>query len=232
MTNVTKTHKLVFTPLWSLIIALGIYVFLLLPLFSETIYALPTEHFYIVSLTSIIAAGISYGIGVSGIRLRNLQVLFVSLGFISLTIFFALHGLSTPGFLLEANSVVGVAVQFSFLFMGIFLWLSTLPSDNRYIVILGRRNRLLLSGGTLILIIVAIILFFNNALIDWIPLNSAPLNWIVATTTFVLASASSYRFWRAFRYTRFPLQSGLAHASILIAAAQVIASTGQIWHIS
>lgn len=232
MTKAPRFRSFSITPLWSLIVALGLFGIFLLPFFSASIYVIPSEHFYIVSLTSLISAGISYGMGVSGIRLRNLQVLFVALGFISLTIFFTLHGLSTPGFLLDPNPVVGVAVQISFLLLGIFLWLATLPSDNRFIAILGRRNRLLLSGWTIFLIALATAFFLKNSLIEWIPLNSVPLNWVVATTTFLLASTASARFWRAFRYTRFPLQYGLAHASILVAAAQVIASTGQLWHIS
>jgi putative nucleotidyltransferase with HDIG domain len=170
--------------------------------------------------------------GVSGIRLRNLQVLLISLGFISLTILFTLHGLSTPGLLLGPNPVVGVAVQISFLLLGIFLWLATIPSDNRFITFLGRRNRLVLTGWTATLIVTSAIFFYNPSLVAWIPLNSTPLNWIVASITFLLASIASYRFWRAYRYTQFPIQSGLAHASILVATAQLIASTGQLWHIS
>ena len=229
---VAKTQRKVFNPLWSLVIALGFYGFLLLPFFSGAIFLLPTEHFYIVSLTSIIAAGISYGMGISGIRLRNLQVLFVSLGFISLTIFFTLHGLSTPGFLVGQNQVVGIAVQISLLLLGIFLWLATLPSDSRYIALLSRQNRLLLSGWTLFLIVMATAIFLNNALVTWIPLTSIPLNWIVASTTILLAITASSRYWKAYRYAQFPLQSGLAHASILIAIAQFVVTTGQVWHIS
>lgn len=211
---------------------LGLYGFLLLPLFSEVSFVLPTEHFYIVSLTSLIAAGISYGMGVSGIRLRNLQVLFVALGFISLTIFFTLHGISTPGFLIGPNQVIGVSVQISFLLLSIFLWLATLPSDNKYIAAIGHRNRWLLSGWTLLLILMSIAFFFKNELILWIPINSTPLNWIVAITTLFLALSASFRYWRAYRYTQFTLQFGLAHASSLVAAAQFIASTGAVWHIS
>ena len=62
MAKVIKTNRSLFPPLWSLIIALGLYGVLLLPIFSDAMYTLPTEHFYIVSLTSVIAAGISYGI--------------------------------------------------------------------------------------------------------------------------------------------------------------------------
>jgi putative nucleotidyltransferase with HDIG domain len=221
-----------FTPMWSLTISLAVYLLLLLPTFSGISFVLPEEHFYIVSLTSLIAAGISYGMGVSGIRLRNLQVLFVALGFISLTIFFTLHGLSTPGFLLEFNPVVSVSVQMSFLLLSFFLWLSTVPGNNKFISSLGSNNRLLLGGWTLLLIALSVLFFFRNELILWIPLDSAPLNWIVALTTLFLSLIAGFRFWRAYQYTQFSLQAGLAHATALISAAQVIASTGELWHIS
>ena len=232
MNNTLENQKKRFTPIWSLLISIAFYGFLLLPVFSDLTFSLPTEHFYVVSLTSLAAAGISYAMGVSGIRLRNLQVLFVSLGFISLTIFFSLHGLSTPGFLLEFNPVVSVSVQISFLLLGLFLWLATLPSDNNYLAAIGSHSRWLLSGWTVALILISLVFFFNNDLIVWIPIDSAPLNWIVTFITIFLTLSASYRYWRAYRYTQFSLQSGLAHASSLIAAAQLVASTGVLWHIS
>ena len=231
--NKTSTHqKKYFTPLWSLLLSLGLYGFLLLPFFKEVSIILPSEHFYIVSLTSLIAAGVSYAMGVSGIRLRNLQVLFVALGFVSLTIFFSLHGLSTPGFLLGINPVVSVSVQISFLLLAIFLWLSTLPSDNKYLAALAKYNRLLLSSWTILLILLSLLFFFRNDLILWVPLNSTPLNWIVALLTISLTLSASQRYWRAYRYTHFSLQLGLSHATSLLAATQLIASTGTLWHIS
>ena len=232
MEKTSNIRKRVYNPLWSLAIALGIYGILSLPAFSNAIYALPTEHFYIVSLTSIIAAIISYGMGVSGIRLRNLQVLFVSLGFISLTLLFSLHGLSTPGFLLGENMVIGVSVQLSFLFLALFLMLSTQPSDNRFISKLGHRSRLLLGGWTLFLIAAATVIFFNNELVEWIPLTSIPLNWISAIITIFLVITSSANYWVSYRHSQFPLQAGLAHVAILVAVAQLIVITSNVWHIS
>lgn len=228
----TKNQVIRFSPLWTLIVSLGIYGLLLLPVFVDALFVLPSEHFYVVSLTSLFAAGISYSMGISGIRLRNLQVLFVAMGFISLTILFTLHGLSTPGFLIGPNPVVSVSVQISFFLLGFFLWLATVPSDNKIIAAYGKHKKRLLSVWTLFLLILSIIFFFNNQLILLIPLDSAPLNWAVALTTFSFAITASYRYWHAYRYSQLILQLSLAHASALVATVQIIASTGQLWHIS
>ncbi len=232
MMRIPRIKDLVRSPLGSLAAALGLFGILLLPGFATQVHQLPREHFYVVSLVSIIAAVISYAIGISGIRLRNTQVLFVSLGFISLTVMFSLHGLSTPGFLLEFNRVVSVAVQMAFSLTGIFLFLSTIPGDNPVIASLNRHSRTLLIGWTLFLLIGATLIFFNNSLIDWLPIDSAPLIWIVTTTTFLLVTIASIRYWRAYRLAGFPLQSGLAHVCILIGVSQFIATVGDLWHIS
>jgi putative nucleotidyltransferase with HDIG domain len=227
-----KVRDVIVSPIGSLTSALGLYLILRGPAFERSVYALPREHFYIVSLVSIIAAGISYAIGVSGIRLRNTQVIFVSLGFVSLTVMFSLHGLSTPGFLVEFNRVVTVAVQLAFSLTGIFLLLSTIPGDNRLIASLTRSSRGILFGWTGLLVGAAAAIFFNNGLIGWLPIDSAPLKWVVGLTTFTFVGIASVSYWRAYRLTNFPLQSGLAHVTILVGAAQIIAITGTLWHIS
>jgi HD-GYP domain-containing protein (c-di-GMP phosphodiesterase class II) len=232
MNNQDKKPSILFMPLLSFAAAIGIYLLLRLPVFDGQVYRLPEEHFYIVSLTSIIAAGISFAVGVSGVRLRNTQVLFVSLGFVSLSVLFSLHGLSTPGFLLGGNRVVGMAVQLAFLALAAFLLLSTIPGDNRVISPLTRHSRKLLLGWSGSLVLASVLIFFNNRLIEWLPIDSVPLNWAVASLTFTMAATASVRYWWAYQSARFPLQSGLAHAAILVSAAQVVASTGAVWHIS
>lgn len=195
-----NTRSKFFSPIWSLILSLGLYGVLRLPFFSESVFSLPKEHFYIVSLTSLIAAGISFAVGISGVRLRNVQVLFVSLGFVSLSIMFSLHALSTPGFLVGGNRIVGVAVQLSFLLLSFFLWLSTIPGDNRLIAPLARSSQRVLQGWTVLLVVFSTAVFLNNDLIAWLPIDSTPLNWFVALVTIMLALIASQNYWTTYRF--------------------------------
>lgn len=220
------------SPIWSLGLSLGLYGVLRLPFFSETVFSLPKEHFYIVSFTSLIAAGISFAVGISGVRLRNVQVLFVSLGFVSLSVMFSLHALSTPGFLIGGNRIVGVAVQLSFLLLSFFLWLSTIPGDNRLIAPLARSSQRLLQGWTVLLVVFSTAVFLNNDLIAWLPIDSTPLNWFVALVTIMLALIASQNYWATYHFTKLPFQGGIAHVASLVAVAQLIATIGGVWHVS
>ena len=66
---------------------------------------MPKGHFYIVTSVSILATILAIAVGIVGSRLRNIQVSFLSLAFISMAEMFTIHGLSTPGFIMNNTPV-------------------------------------------------------------------------------------------------------------------------------
>jgi class 3 adenylate cyclase len=68
---------------------------------SNQVAALPREHFFIVTLISLLAALVSILIARTALRMAQYQVLFVTLGFASLAGLFTVHALATPGILLR-----------------------------------------------------------------------------------------------------------------------------------
>src|SRR5690554_3227846 len=62
--------------------------------------AAPQMHFWIVSLTSLLAAALALIVGVAGARARDARVVYLAAGFAGMAGLFALHGLSTPGVLI------------------------------------------------------------------------------------------------------------------------------------
>lgn len=220
------------SPIWSIIFPLALYVFMLATPSINITFMEPVFHFYVVSSISIIAAGISVALGISGIRIRNIQVQLVALAFTSLTIFFALHGLTTPGLLLDPNPVVGIAVQLSLLFLVLWLLASTLPGDNWLIRSLQKNRTNLTPAWTGALILISAVGFNRPDLFTIIRIDQAPLRNILSVGTIILALASLFRYWQSYRYTQFQLQLNLARTAGLITAAQVIVSTGVIWTLS
>ena len=87
-------------------------------------------HFYIVSLVSILAAIISVAVGIAGRRIRNIQVSFLALSFLSLGLMFSIHGLSTPNFIHGFTHLPGISSQLSMLLATVWLCLSSMPSDH------------------------------------------------------------------------------------------------------
>src|SRR5437773_8586794 len=72
---------------------------------------LPSEHFYIVTLVSAMAALVALLVARAAVQMEQFQVLLVALGFAGLAGFFSVHALATPGILIHTplNAVGGAS---------------------------------------------------------------------------------------------------------------------------
>lgn len=164
----------------------------------------PAGHFQIVSATALISLAIAVVVAVVGIRQRNLQVLYVALAFISLAGLFSVHGLATPGFLLGANALVGVAVQLALLTTSFWLMISALPSSHPANRWLGRRPSVLLTVYLLALVTFDFYALRQPDIVSWIPVNQNPLRYFATALTLLMTGMAFWRYWRSYRYTNFP----------------------------
>ena len=224
--------------LWVLL-PLAIYAALrILPLFNpelvgiDPLWQFPANHFTIVSTTALIALFVSIIVGIVGLRQRNVQVVFVSMAFISLAGFFSMHGLATPGFILKGNAIVGVAAQLSVFTMSFWLLVSSLPANNRISATLSRNPTWLLLTYTPFIIVLGILAFSNPGLAALIPVSSAPLKFIVGALTVIMAAIAGYRYWQSYRYSDFPFQLAIAYTGGWIAVTQAIITTGATFYAS
>jgi HD-GYP domain-containing protein (c-di-GMP phosphodiesterase class II) len=219
-------------PLFSILLPLALYIYLKLNPEYDRALVVPQGHFEVVSATALAALALAIAIGIAGIRKRNLQVIYTSLAFTSLAGLFSVHGLATPGFLVEANTLVGIAAQLSVLTMSFWLLLSALPTDNALTAWLGRRPAIILSLWTLIIVIFGVFSLQNIEMAEMIPVNQAPLRYLVAAVTILMALVASFRYWQSYRYSRFPFQITMAYAAGWIAVSQIIITTGQTFQLS
>lgn len=194
--------------------------------------AYPAHHFHIVSATSIIALILAIVVGIAGLRLRNLQVLYVALAFISLAAIFSVHGLATPGFILDQNALVSVASELAVMTMSFWLLISSLPSSHPFSAWLGRRATILLVLYVPVIILLGAWALSNPMIVSWIPVNQAPLVYLATVFTLSFAGLAFYRFWRSYRYTKFPFQLAAAYTSGWIALSQFIITTGSTFNLS
>lgn len=248
MTDRRGTSRSIFSfrnPTIWVLLPLVIYAFLRLPsAFAEAglpnlwpsydvELAFPAHHFYIVSMTALIALFISVVIGIIGIRQRNLQVIFVALAFISLAGFFSMHGLATPGFIIpDFTAVVGVAAQLSVLGMSFWLLVSSLRSDNRVSAWLSERSGLLLAGWTTVVLSIGVLALNDPNLAGLLPINQAPLRYFTGGLTLVMAAWAGFRYWESHRYSHFPFQLAVAYIGGWIAVTQIIITTGVTFFLS
>ena len=229
-----QSRRSLIGPALAVVLPLLCYAFLLLqPELDRSIPA-PVSHFYITSAAALLAAALSIAVGVAGVRVRNVQVVSLSIAFTSLAIIFSLHGLSTPGLILEEHQfrLAGVAAQLSLTVLSVWMLISTLPADRRLIPALARRPALLLGLWIGILVAVSVAGMADPALVNWVGVDRPPLRYITGGITVFLLLASGARYWQSWRYSRFPLQRAITYAAGFAIATQVIVTTGTVWNIS
>src|SRR5690606_18728824 len=107
-------------PLVVMLASYGLFLYLQGTPFDLSV-SLPTGHFYVVSVVSLLAAAVSFAIGVAGNRLRNTKITFLSLAFLSLALVFSVHGLSTPHFLIHPSNLPSVSSPLSLLLATVWL---------------------------------------------------------------------------------------------------------------
>lgn len=193
----------------------------------------PIGHFYVVSIVALLAMGIAIAVGIAGNRIRNMKISFLSLSFISLAQMFAVHGLSTPNFFLHhPNHLMGAAAQLSMLLATIWLWLSSLPTDHKFMSFLSKYQRSLIPIWTLMLATFNGIGLSSPHLVDFIPLTVQPINYVITFILIGLNGITMYRYYQSYRFSRFPLQIAIVYSAGWISVSQLIMIAGEPWNLS
>ena len=74
-------------------------------------FAVPNVHFYAVSATALVCAGLAVTLGVLGARRHDRRTAGIGAGFTVIASLLAVHGLTTPGFLIGGEYFAAVGVS-------------------------------------------------------------------------------------------------------------------------
>jgi HD-GYP domain-containing protein (c-di-GMP phosphodiesterase class II) len=193
----------------------------------------PVGHFYIVSIVSLLALLVSIAVGVAGVRLRNVNITFLSIGFISLAGLFMLHGLSTPGFLIhEGGALPALAGRLSVIIASAWVFLSALPTDVAIVRWLSRAQRALMPAWTAVLTFGILVSVANADLIDRVIPHPTVNPWVPCLITTGLCLFSMYRYRQLYVMTRFPIHLGIVCSSSLLIVSIFIMAYGTVWEAS
>ncbi|SFM01526.1 HDIG domain-containing protein [Paenibacillus sp. 1_12] len=195
-------------------------------------FAVPRGHFYIVSSVALLASIIAIAVGISGSRVRNIKISFLAMAFISLAEVFSVHGLSTPNMLIHVSHLPGVAAQGSVLLASFWLWLSSVSSDNGFIVRLSKWRQWLVPIWTIGLGILGFAALSFPHLIEWVPLDGLASKWLSTGGVIFLNGMTMYRYHQSYRYSRFPLQAAIVYSCCWMINAQLIIVLGETWRLS
>src|SRR4051812_39709806 len=146
----------------------------------------PYQHFYIVSIVSLLAALVAGVLAVTTIQIGLYRVLFLCLGFMSMGAIFAVHGLTTPGILVPnlfarfAGSAVAASAYLSLAVPAVFFAAAYSPGMGR----LERRLPFWPAGWLVVFVTAALVAYGAVAIKTWmlaeLPLSVPPYSTALA----------------------------------------------------
>jgi len=194
--------------------------------------AAPEGHFYIVSLVALLAVVLAACVGIAGLRLRNTNVTFLALAYLTLAEMFLVHGLSTPGMMMHPTDLPRIAAQFSVLGAVILIWFSSFDTDHPLMTALGRWQRQLLPAWALIVGFLGAAPMLWPHIIHFLPITINPYKWVATAATAAFSIAAIRRYLETYRLTGFPLHILTVYSASLMIVAQIIMVTGTTWRLS
>ena len=184
-------------------------------------FAVPDVHFYAVSATALLCAALAGTLGVLGVRRRDRRTAGIGAGFTVIAALLAVHGLTTPGFLIDSEYTAAVGVSGALavpLGGGVILAsLLTRPRQLGYV-----RDLVLLQIGVVAVMVAfgALALLAPSA-IPSIPVALRPLVWWIVAGNALIYGVLSLRALRTFQLTRrlgdLAVAAGLVWLAIAVA---------------
>ena len=186
--------------------------------------------------TALLSAVCAIIVGISGIRLRSIQILCLSAAFVTPPFMLALHDPSLSGrFFSPAGTLfrtIGPAATLSIVASAFWLFVSSLPPDTPVVRNLARTPYWVLPIWVLILVALNVVSLTGPAVIDPVPATPGRVYDALSIGVLVLLSAAWRNYWRSWRYSRFPLERSILYSISLLLAAQIAGGLTGPWHVS
>jgi len=193
----------------------------------------PLGHFYIVSAAALLAGLVATAAGLAAQRQRNLQIMFLCMAFMSLGFLFALHGLATPGFLLNVTALTALSSPLSLVVTALWITLSTVPTGARAVRWLSRwHSALVPTWAVLLALFIALSMAFPHWWDVGVPLQQGPVGSVVTAIAIGLFIWTGFNYWQAYRESGFPVAKAVVYASGWLAVSLWIMVRGQLWNAS
>ena len=188
-------------------------------------------HFYVVSAVALVNVTLGLVAAAVAWRSTNTRVLLLALSFISMSTLFAIHGLSTPGFLVDArfSGVTGFSARLSLLVATAFLASSAVERPGACLA------RLRCHHGYVIVAWLMVLTGFTAVALrqpESIPpglVTHVAFQYFATATVIGLAGFSAVRYFRGYVRSGLPTYGAVALGSVLALQAQISMHSGSVW---
>ena len=165
-------------------------------------FAVPDVHFYAVSATALLCAAVAVTLGLLGARRHDRRTAAIGAGFTVLASLLAVHGLTTPGFLIggQYTAAVGVSGALAVPLGGAVLLAALLsrPRELGYV-----RDLVALQIGVVgVVLAFAALALLVPAAIPSVPVALRPLVWWIVGANALIYGVLALRALRTFQLTR------------------------------
>ena len=190
-------------------------------------------HFYVVVFTALAAAAACAVIIAAGRTLRETRLLFLGLAFFSIAGIFAVHGLATPGFLVDRYyGVVVVSAWLSLTAGAAFVAASVVDLPPRVERLVGERGWKLAGVAAASIVAYLALGVTVPQWLDWVPYDEVAVQYSLTLFVVALFSFAIWRYYQAYAFARLPSQLAMVAALVLLVQVQAIILWGPAWHLS
>ena len=214
-----------------------------------------TGHFWVVSIAALTCLVLAFAAGIAAFRAENARVLMLALAFLSMAGIFTVHGLATPGVLVDGTytgnytgpggyasgqpgsnfpaawlfNLTGLSARLAVAVAALFLAASTVtwaPAVERTIV---RWRAAILGGLVLTMIAYAVVgLTVPTAIPGWV-VGSPWLAWTTLSAVVLLGGITATRYAIGYGRTGQQMFGAVALGAALLVQAQFSLHFGEIW---
>ena len=191
----------------------------------------PIGHIEIVTMISAFCATLAGVVSVVVLRADNPRLLWLAMAFLAMSGLYAVHGLTTPGIIIEGEytAVIGFSGRMAFICWTGFLMASAFDWKGRWTAPLGRHRQLVLCGT------VAALVAYGVLALRWpemVPRWFAESPELALLSTFLVVACgcvAAVRYFIGYRRSGLPLYGAVTVATILVIEAQISMHLAAPW---
>ena len=190
-------------------------------------------HFYVVGFTAAAAAIACAVIMGSARTLQNSRLFFLGLGFLAIAGIFSVHGLATPGYIVDEYYVsVSVSAWLSAALGSVLIALSVVPPPAALGHAIERHGKLLFAAAACAIGAYIVVSLSFDAWLDWVPMQERNLQLSLGLGALAFTGFAAWRYYQAFVFARLPSQLAMVTALALLMEVQALLLWGRLWHLS
>ncbi|MDA0364705.1 MAG: HD-GYP domain-containing protein [Chloroflexi bacterium] len=191
----------------------------------------PTGHFFVVSTVAVASVVLAVIASLAALRLASYRALMLAMAFVGVSAMLVVHGLATPGFLVEGRyfAVTGFAARLTVVLGATLLAASTARPQGRLLDrIVEHRSQVLLAWSLGLAAFAALALRFPESVPPRVVSEQIFLNSTLVITL-LMSGIAAYRYLDVYRHSQVEMHGALATSAVLILQAQIGMHYSAVW---